>query len=90
MSEEQLKTLNDLTPASEFHRNKFSVRNGQIKLYEDKDLRQAAIEWIKYIQREKEENNKKYKTFYVINTIIYDAKIRVLMVFFNLTEDDLR
>ena len=89
MNNRQPKTLEEITPANEFHRNKFSVRNENAKLYEDKDLKQAAIEWVKYFQTEKE-RSKKYKSLYVISAIIYDAKIRVLMEFFNLTEDDLR
>jgi len=46
------KTLNEIPPTTAARINLFSIRNGYIKLYEDRDLKQAAIEWILELENE--------------------------------------
>jgi len=46
------KTLNEIPPTNAARINLFSIRNGHIKLYEDRDLKQAAIEWILELENE--------------------------------------
>ena len=46
----KLKTLNDIKPTNEFHRNKFSVRHGHTELIGKVVLRAEAIKEIKQIR----------------------------------------
>jgi len=90
MNNKQPKSLKEITPVNEFHRNKFSVRNENIKLYEDKDLKQAAIERVRYYYRKRIDCKRKYGTLRPFACDIYRIKAEAIMEFFNLTEDDLR
>ena len=78
-----MKTLNEISPANNFDRNKFSVREGITELISKKELRQEALAWVKHLSKKKcfycanEKENKEYL-------------IGWIKTFFNLSESDLK
>jgi len=96
----ELKTLKDIMPASEFHRNKFSVREGYAELVEKKDLRAEAIHWVKKFRKENHEDLGELYDLFGMDFVDsgygeyanerYETVISWIMKFFGLTEEDLK
>jgi len=93
----ELKTLKEITPANDFDRNKFSVRNGHEKLYSESDLREFIIKWIKQIDKsiynDPRLRDKCPYCGYNMNEKNNSQKVAqkfILKGIFNITEDDLR
>ncbi len=72
----KLKTLKDL-PASR------ELKRPWIKSYDEKDLKQEAIKWVKHYEKEMKEAKANYYCELV-------GAIREFIEFFNITEEDLR
>ncbi len=77
----ELKTLKDIKPSDDFHRNKFSVREGYTELISKEDLRKEAIKRIKVRIKEHERlEGEGYGRQY----------LEELIEFLNITEEDLK